>query len=102
MERSMKAKPRNEINPFGFAEGESSSRYFDANDLVKPQVAAIILKKHLVTLAVWRREARGPAYIRGADVRAVLYRVGDLWDWAQRNTVDPSKFIPFKEAADEA
>jgi hypothetical protein len=93
MERSMKAKPS---HAFGIAEGESSSRYFDANDLVTPQVAANILKKHLVTLAVWRREARGPAYIRGLDVRAVLYRVGDLWDWAQRNTVYPSNSTHLK------
>jgi hypothetical protein len=96
MERSMRAKPRNETDPFGIAEDEFASRNFNANDLVKPQVAATILKKHLVTLAVWRREARGPAFIRGLDVRAVLYRVGDLWDWAQRNTVDPSKLTHLK------
>jgi hypothetical protein len=84
----MKAKPR--TNPSGIAEGEFASPNYNANDLVTPQVAATILKKHLVTLAVWRREGRGPAFIRGLDVRAVLYRVGDLWDWAQRNTIDPS------------
>ena len=92
----MKSKPRHEINPFGITEGEFASPCFNANDLVRPQVAANILKKSLITLAVWRREARGPAFIRGSDVRAILYRVGDLWDWAQRNTVDPSKFTHLK------
>jgi hypothetical protein len=62
-----------------------------ATDLVTPSVAAGILKKHLVTLAVWRRQRRGPAFVQGDDVRAVLYRVGALWEWAARNTIDPSK-----------
>src|SRR5260370_40117622 len=63
-------------------------------NLVREEVAAVIIDRHRVTLRVWRRQGRGPTYIKdleggvGGDIR---YRYGDLQDWLKANTVDPSK-----------
>ncbi len=40
------------------------------------------------TMVHWRREGRGPAYIKAGG--RVLYRGDDLNDWIERQRVDPS------------
>ena len=64
------------------------------SDLVKTPIAAGVLGKHEVTLRAWRVDGRGPPFIKSPDGAAVLYRVGDLWDWRKRNTVDPATLTP--------
>jgi hypothetical protein len=64
-----------------------------ATDLVKTPIAAGVLGKHEVTLRAWRVDGRGPPYSKDPDPRgaSVLYRVGDLWIWCERNTIDPGR-----------
>lgn len=63
---------------------------YKANDLVKEPVAAVLMGRHRVTLRVWRRQGRGCAYVKDSAGN-ILYRVGDIWDWAKANTIDPAK-----------
>jgi hypothetical protein len=58
------------------------------SDLVVTTIAAGILEKHEVTLRTWRSDRRGPPYSQERNGAAVLYRVGDLWNWCKRNIVD--------------
>lgn len=62
-----------------------------STDLVKTAIAAAILGKHEVTLRAWRVEGRGPPYFKDPDGTSVLYRIGALWAYAQKHTVDPTK-----------
>lgn len=73
-------------------------------DLVKTRVAAAVLGLHEVTLRAMRCEdpPRGPPWTKDPDsgVRgAVRYCVGDLWAYAKRNTIDPSKLKDMALAA---
>ncbi len=61
-----------------------------ATDRVKTPVASAVLDKHEVTLRTWRSEGRGPPYFKDPDGKSVLYKVGDLWAWTERNTIDPA------------
>jgi len=65
-----------------------------STDLVKTPIAAGVLGKHEVTLRSWRVDGRGPPYIKDPDGAAVLYSVGALWAYAERNTHDPATFSP--------
>lgn len=40
------------------------------------------------TLRIWRREKRGPAFIKLE--KAVLYRLSDVQNWLASRVVDPS------------
>jgi hypothetical protein len=62
------------------------------SDLVKTPIAAGVLGRHDVTLRAWRVDGRGPPYIKDPAGASVLYRVGALWAYAERNTHDPSTF----------
>lgn len=64
------------------------------SDLVKTPIAAGVLGKHEVTLRAWRVEGRGPPFSKDPDGASVLYRVGALWAYAQKHTVDPSTLSP--------
>lgn len=47
----------------------------------------------LETLRDWRREGRGPAYIRGeskGDKATILYRVADVEAWEESRLVRPA------------
>jgi hypothetical protein len=74
---------------------QSTKTYIDSlnlkdSDLVITAIAAGVLGKHEVTLRAWRSDGRGPPYSQERDGAAVLYRVGDLWNWCKRNVVDPA------------
>jgi hypothetical protein len=63
-------------------------------DRVTTPVAAAVLCKHEVTLRTWRSEGRGPPYFKNPNGTSVLYKVQDLWDWTEKNTVDPASLSP--------
>jgi hypothetical protein len=63
------------------------------SDLVKTPVAAGVLGKHEVTLRAWRVDGRGPPFIKDPAGATVLYRVADLWNWCERNTIDPATLV---------
>ncbi len=45
------------------------------------------LKISLATLRAWRRNKRGPAFVRMG--KAIKYRVDDVKDWLDGQRVDP-------------
>lgn len=74
---------------------ESSSRLSAASEtneltaqgagLIKPAEAATILLTTVGTLAQWRYQRRGPAYIKVG--RSVAYRLRDLLDYVAQTRV---------------
>jgi hypothetical protein len=59
-------------------------------DRVTDRVAAAVLNKHPVTLRAWRHDDRGPPFWKDPTGTSVLYKIQDLWDWTEKNTVDPA------------
>lgn len=56
---------------------------------VTPSQAAAMLGVQQRTLEIWRKEKRGPRYLRLGDKRSrVLYRVRDLEAWLDSHLVD--------------
>ena len=55
--------------------------------LLSPRDAAAYLGYQPITLRVWRREGRGPAYLKQA--RSIRYHVRDLDAWLQAHRVEP-------------
>jgi hypothetical protein len=80
---------RNLCEPPGY-KGPVDAQNYNANDLVKEPIAAVLMGRHRVTLRAWRRQGRGCAYVKDAGGN-ILYRVGDIWEWAKANTIDPAK-----------
>jgi hypothetical protein len=70
-----------------------------ATDRVTTEVAAGLLCKHPVTLRTWRCEGRGPPHFKDPEGKSVLYKVGDLWAWTEKNTVDPRIAEPLAKPA---
>lgn len=60
------------------------------NDVIREHIAACVIDRHRVTLRIWRRQGRGPAYIKDAFGN-IQYRYGDLLEYFKSNTIDPSK-----------
>ena len=56
--------------------------------LVNEREAARLVGFSVAALIKWRREGRGPRYIRVG--RSIRYRVSDLVEWIQRHTVGQS------------
>jgi hypothetical protein len=86
---------------------QSTKTYIDSlnlkeSDLVITAIAAGVLGKHEVTLRAWRSDGRGPPYSQERDGAAVLYRVGDLWNWCKRNIVDPAMRTPEHQMLDSS
>ena len=65
----------------------SSDYTSDPNRLVDTRDAADMLGRHPAVLADWRHQGRGPKYIR--DGRSIRYRIGDLIDYIDENTITP-------------
>ena len=53
--------------------------------LLTNQQAANRLSMHPVTLATWRSQGKGPKYIK--DGRYVRYRLKDIEEWEEQQTV---------------
>lgn len=67
---------------------QQSPRSFDVNEPVLTQTeAAALLHVEPRTLESWRQHRVGPRYIRYSR-RCVRYRVEDLRDWLQTQTVE--------------
>lgn len=62
-------------------------------DLLDTKQAAALLGVHELSMVVWRRERRGPKFVRGRDARVVLYRRADIDAWLE------SSGAPAKRAA---
>jgi hypothetical protein len=73
-----------------FTKAQTDALNLKGTDRVTTPVAAAVLCKHEVTLRTWRSEGRGPPHFKDPDGKSVLYKVQDLWDWTERNTVDPA------------
>lgn len=57
-----------------------------------PEQLADRLQVEVTTLAEWRRDKRGPAYIRGeSDGKKATVRYPEAWvlEWEQSRRVDP-------------
>lgn len=59
----------------------------DANQLLAPKQAAHLLNVSISLLEKWRREGKGPVWIRLEGQRAVRYRHSDLIDFISRGRV---------------
>jgi hypothetical protein len=102
------ALARRKNDPLQLTNADGAATKYTANDLVGTNPAAVLVDKHPVTLAIWRKEdpPRGPPFIKDPKVRTYLYRVGDLWEYARRHTVDPANLTPeqkllYKSTTDE-
>jgi len=62
----------------------------DGEEFLTTEQAAAALKKHPLTLVVWRRRNVGPPFVRATDVRCVLYKKTDIFAWAERGRVETS------------
>ena len=72
---------------------EGAAMVFEPNKLYLPsddELRAIATKG---TLAVWRTEGRGPAYIRLARTK-VVYKGSDLNEWLEERTERPEGNAP--------
>jgi len=58
-------------------------RYLTENE------AAAVLGVRRGTLANWRLQRRGPAYLRLGGGRAIRYRLSDLTAFAEASRIDP-------------
>ena len=61
----------------------------DLDELVDTKTAGQIVGLHPVTLALMRCRGRGPAYRRLPDTDRIVYRVGDLLNYADAGLVVP-------------
>jgi predicted site-specific integrase-resolvase len=59
---------------------------------------ATMLKVSKNTLRIWRKEGRGPAFIKLK--KAVLYRLSDVERWLDTRVVDPVRSTPQQKTAD--
>jgi len=57
--------------------------------LIPEEAAAMLRIKHPQTLAEWRSQGRGPAYIKDGN-GYVRYLESDIFAWARANRVDPA------------
>jgi hypothetical protein len=97
LERQMKRRNRKQelLQRAQFTKAHVDSLNLKGTDRVTTPVAAAVLCKHEVTLRAWRSaEGRGPPFFKDPTGKSVLYKVQDLWDWTEKNTVDPAKLSP--------
>lgn len=69
-----------------------TGRAYNDDDIVDvPEAAFICGGLHPVTMAIMRKDGRGPPYSRIGDIRKIVYRVGDLRAWATKGRIVPNK-----------
>ena len=56
-----------------------------------PEEVANYLRKSVGTMANWRCQGLGPAYIKDGDSKGVLYRWADVEDWIESKTIHPGR-----------
>lgn len=77
-----------------FTKAHTDALNLKGTDRVTTPVAAAVLCKHEVTLRTWRGDGRGPPFFKDPTGKSVLYKVQDLWNWTENNTVDPASLSP--------
>jgi len=63
--------------------------------LLDSKEAATVLGCTQAALALWRKQHRGPTYIR-LGMRLVRYRARDLARWLEAGRVDPRRGTPMR------
>lgn len=67
----------------------NNSKAIEGHTVVSSAEAAQMLGISPRTLANWRVQGRGPAYVRiGKNRSPVLYRVGDVESWLESRLID--------------
>jgi len=67
----------------------NNSRAIEGRAVVSSTEAAQMLGISPRTLANWRVQGRGPAYVRiGKNRSPILYRVGDIESWLESRLID--------------
>lgn len=70
-------------------------RQLDDDDLLTPREAAILLNCSTTVLSLWARNGKGPRLLTTSDhmgfsVSFTRYRLGDLRQWIDKHSFDPS------------
>jgi hypothetical protein len=67
-------------------------RVYHDDDIVDvPEAAFLSGGLHPVTMAIMRKDGRGPPYSRLGDLRKIVYRVGDIRAWVAKDRVVPNR-----------
>lgn len=69
--------------------GDNMSHHHPEHASIAEPGAAVYINYKISTLRAWRRQGRGPAYIRYG--RSIRYRIADLDAWVAAHRVDPTR-----------
>lgn len=71
--------------------------HVDPEELITDDVLAVELHQQPGTLAAWRTQGRGPAYVKIG--RRVFYRRSDVAAWLASRRVEPKSFSERRRSA---